>query len=205
VGDVRQNGPASDTRPTAYTVGQQDYWSGRDVMLRVRDERTSVAASVRSAVRALDPNVPVVGLRTMDEVADEVLADRRLPMTLMTVFAMLALLLAAVGVYGVMSFVVTARTREFGVRMALGAPQSAVLQLVVRQGLATVAVGLALGIVGAAWATRALVGFLVGVRPLDPLTFAAVPAVLLAVALLACWLPAQRATRVDPISALRTD
>ncbi|MFN2564853.1 MAG: FtsX-like permease family protein, partial [Gemmatimonadaceae bacterium] len=132
-------------------------------------------------------------------------AERRLPMTLMTAFATLALVLAAVGVYGVMSYVVTARTREFGVRMALGAPRGAVLRLVVRQGLVTAATGLALGLAAAAAATRFLSGFLFGVRPLDPLTFGAVPALLLLVALVACWLPARRATRVDPMSALRTD
>jgi putative ABC transport system permease protein len=205
VGDVRQFGPASDGRPTVYAFALQDYWDGRDVMVRARGDAASIASSVRQVVRQLDPNLPLVQMRTMDEVADEVLAQRRLSMTLMSVFAGLALALAAVGLYGVMSYVVTARTREFGVRMALGAPRAAVMRLVVRQGLGTVLVGLALGLIAALAATRLLVGLLFGVKPLDPLTFGAVPAVLLAVALFACWLPARRATRVDPMAALRTD
>jgi putative ABC transport system permease protein len=205
VGDVRQNGPASDSRPTVYAFLHQDYWDGRDVMIRARGDAASIAASAREAVRQLDPTLPVTQLRTMDEVADEVLAERRLPMTLMTVFAALALVLAAVGLYGVMSYVVTARTREFGVRMALGAPQAAVIRLVMGQGLLTVLGGLAVGLAGAVAATRLLAGLLFGVRPLDPLTFGAVPAVLLLVALVACWLPARRATKVDPMAALRTD
>ena len=205
VGDVRQFGPASDARPTVYSFALQDYWDGRDVMVRARGEAAAIASSVRDVVRQLDPNLPLVRMRTMDEVAGEVLAQRRLSMTLMSVFAALALVLAAVGLYGVMSYVVTARTREFGVRMALGAPRAAVLRLVVRQGLLTVVAGLAVGLAGAVAATRLLAGLLFGVKPLDPLTFGAVPAVLLVVALVACWLPARRATRVDPMAALRTD
>jgi ABC-type antimicrobial peptide transport system permease subunit len=205
VGDVRQFGPASDTRPTAYAFAHQDYWGAGDVMIRVRGDVASVGSAVRGVVRELDPRLPLERMRTMDEVADQVLAQRRLSMTLMIVFASLALALAAIGLYGVMSFLVTTRTREFGVRMALGAPRRAVMGLVVRQGLLTVVTGLALGVVGAAATTRLLAGFLFGVRPLDPLTFAAAPALLLGVALAACWLPARRATRVDPISALRTD
>jgi ABC-type antimicrobial peptide transport system permease subunit len=123
----------------------------------------------------------------------------------MTLFAALALALAAIGLYGVMSYLVTARTREFGVRMALGASQSAVMRLVVGQGLLTVAVGLTVGLALAVVATRLLAGFLFGVRPLDPLTFGAVPGVLLLVGLTACWLPARRATKVDPMAALRAE
>jgi putative ABC transport system permease protein len=107
--------------------------------------------------------------------------------------------------YGVMSYVVTSRTREFGVRMALGAPRAAVVRLVMRQGLLTVLVGLAIGLLGAVAVTRLLATLLFGVTPLDPLTFGAVPAVLLVVALAACWMPARRATRVEPMAALRTD
>jgi putative ABC transport system permease protein len=205
VGDVRQNGPAGDTRATVYAFQHQDYWSGRDVMIRARGDAAAIGASVRAAIRELDPKLPLMQMRTMDQVADEVLTEQRLPMTLMTTFAVLALVLAAVGVYGVMSYIVTARTREFGVRLALGAPRAAVLRLVVRQGVGTVAIGLALGLTVAALATRLLVGLLFGVRALDPLTFGSVPAVLLLVALSACWLPARRATKVDPISALRSD
>jgi predicted permease len=204
VGDVRQGGPASDTRPTVYAFQHQDYWSGRDVVVRARDA-TEIGSAVRAAVHELDPRLPITRMRTMNEVADEVLAEQRLPMTLMTAFATLALVLAAVGLYGVMSYIVTARTREFGVRMALGAPRGSVLRLVVRQGVGTVAIGLTLGLIVAALTTRLLAGLLFGVRALDPLTFGAVPAVLLLVALAACWLPARRATKVDPISALRTD
>jgi putative ABC transport system permease protein len=205
VGDVRQNGAAVDARPTAYTFALQDYWSGRDLLVRVRGDPSVVAAAARDAVRQLDPHLPVSRMQAMTEVADEILANRRAPMMLMSAFAALAVLLAAVGVYGVMSHLVTARTREFGVRMALGAPRGAVLRLVVGQGLATTGVGLAVGLAVAAATTRLLSGLLFGVRPLDPLTFSAVPAVLLIVGVVACWLPARRATRVDPMAALRTD
>jgi predicted permease len=205
VGDVRQGGPADESRPTVYAFLHQDYWDGRDVIVRATGNPASIAASARGVVRQLDPKLPVIQMRTMEEVADEVLAERRLPMTLMTVFAAIALVLAAVGLYGVMSYVVTARTREFGVRMALGAPRSAVTRLVMRQGLGTVLVGLTLGLAGAIAASQLLTGLLFGVKPLDPLTFGAVPAVLLAVAIAACWIPARRATRVDPLAALRTD
>jgi predicted permease len=205
VGDVRQFGPARDTRPTIYAYSLQDYWGAGDVMVRARGDAGSIAAAARRVVRELDPNLPIVGLRPMEEVADEVLAQRRLSMTLMALFAGLALVLAAVGLYGVMSYVVTARTREFGVRMALGASRSAVMRLVVMQGLFTVAAGLAAGLLAAVATTRVIAGFLFGVSPLDPATFGAVPAVLLLVALAACWVPARRATKVDPMAALRTD
>ena len=205
VGDVRQFGPARDTRATVYAFTHQDYWGAGDVMIRVRGDPAAIGTAVRGVVRELDARLPLEQMRTMDEVADQVLAQRRLSMTLMIVFASLALALAAIGLYGVMSFLVTTRTREFGVRMALGAPRRAVMGLVVRQGLLTMVTGLALGLAGAAATTRLLAGFLSGVRPLDPLTFAAAPAMLLGVALVACWLPARRATRVDPITALRTD
>jgi putative ABC transport system permease protein len=160
---------------------------------------------VRAALRELDPALPLVAPRTMDVVFRESLAGQRLPMLFTTAFAGLALVLAALGVYGVTAYAVTARTREFGIRAALGARRESVLWLVVRQGLATSLVGVGAGLLAAAAGSRVLAGLLVGVSPHDAATFVATPVVLLAVAGLACLLPARRATRSDPVAVLRAD
>ncbi len=163
----------------------------------------ALAAAVRDQVSAQDPQQPISAIRTMDEVIDASVTDRRLSTSLMAGFAATALLLAAVGLYGVLSYAVSQRTREIGVRMALGARAGDVLGLVVRDGLRLALAGAAVGLAAALPLTRALEGLLFGVAPSDPATFAGVPLLLLAVCALASWFPARRACRVDPMVALR--
>jgi putative ABC transport system permease protein len=173
------------------------------LVVRTASAPLSIAGAVRGAIRALDPELPAPRLRTIDEVVDALLAERRFQLTLVLIFAASALLLAAIGVYGVVSHTVARRTNEIGIRMALGASRWEVRLMVARQGLAPVAAGLAAGLAGAAAVARLASGFLFGVSPADPPTFAAVAVVLLTAALAACYLPARRATRVDPLTALR--
>jgi len=159
----------------------------------------------RAAVKAFDPDQIIWRTQTLDQLLSTSVAPRRFNMFLLGIFAAVALVLAAVGLYGVMSYSVSWRTHEIGIRMALGAKRANVLRLVVRQGMTMALIGLAIGLVGAFSLSRVLKSLLYGVSSTDPLTFAIVSVVLLAVALLACLLPARRATRVDPLVALRTE
>jgi predicted permease len=178
---------------------------GLNVLVRTQSDPLGLAPAVRDQVRALDPNQPVFNARSMDQIVDASLAGRRFAMSLLGVFAGLALLLAAVGVYGVMSYSTAQRTHEVGIRMALGARGRDVLWMVLRQGITLAAIGVGAGL-GAALALARLMGSLLyGVSASDPTTFAAVAALLAAVAFLACLVPALRATRVDPMRALRHD
>src|SRR5262249_38988426 len=154
-------------------------------------------------LRALEKDMPVYDMRTMTEVRAASVAERRFILVLALAFGLLALTLSAVGVYGVMALVVSERTQEMGIRMALGAEPIRVLGLVVRQGLALAGGGVRLGLAASLGLTPMMAGLLYGVRPTDAATLAGVPAVLLAVALLACAVPARRAMRVDPVTALR--
>jgi len=163
------------------------------------------AALVKQRVRALDPTLPVSELTTLQAGVDASLAVRRLTNALLSGFALLALLLAALGIYGVMALSVAGRLGEFGVRLALGAAPGDLLRLVVGQGLGLAAVGLVLGLAGAVAVTRFLGLLLFEVSPFDPMTFGGVSAVLAAVAILACYLPARRATKADPIAVLRRE
>ena len=166
--------------------------------------RPSRRRSRRRSVR-LDPTLPISGVRTMRDVVNEATARARFQTLLLAVFAAAAALLSAIGIYGVMSYAVSKRTREIGVRMALGADPRSVLRLVVGQGMAVAFAGAGLGLVGAFLLTRLMASLLYGVRPGDPLTFAAVAAALLLVALAASWIPARRAARIDPMQALRAE
>ena len=203
-GDVRM-GTAGDPRPTVYVSSRQDHWGGAAVVVRTSGDPMALLPAARREVKAMDPTLPVVEPRTLRDVQAMGLSDRRLPMQLMAAFALLALTLAAVGVYGVMAYSVAARTREIGVRVALGAQPSNVFGMIVRQGLAAAAVGLTLGLMGAVALGRVLTKLLYGVTPTDAPTFIAVTAVLLAVTLAACLVPARRAVRVDPLEALRSE
>ncbi len=164
---------------------------------------SSLTRAVTSAIQSVDPAQPVFGVKTMQEVVSDSLSNQRLYAWLLGVFAALALTLASAGIYGVMSYLVTQRTPEFGVRMALGASAREVLGIVLRQAAVLITAGLAIGLAGALAVTRVLANVLFGVKPTDPVTFVAVAAVLVVVALLATLLPAWRATRVDPMVALR--
>jgi ABC-type antimicrobial peptide transport system permease subunit len=159
--------------------------------------------SVRRAVSELDPGAVIYSVETMDAVLSNSLAARRLSMLLLAAFAILALTLACIGLYGVLSYLVGQRTREIGVRMALGAQRADVLRLILRQGVAMALAGVGLGMILSLGLTRLMSSQLFGVTPHDPLTFAGVGLLLIAVSLLACVVPALRAARVDPMAALR--
>jgi putative ABC transport system permease protein len=177
--------------------------NGISVLVRTRVEPQSLAGAVRGQILAVEPNQPVYNVRTMKEVVAESVASRRFSMFLLLVFALVALVLAAVGIYGVMAYSVTQRTHEIGIRMALGAQAADVLRMILGQGLLLILVGIAVGLLAAFALTRVLASLLYGVSATDPLTFAAISLLLMTVALLACYIPARRATKVDPMVALR--
>jgi len=180
----------------------QEQWG---VVVRARGDADALAPAVRQVMAGLDPGLPVARLQSMEDVVGEAMARDRFLTALMAGFAGLALLLAAVGTYGVMSYSVSRRSREMGIRVAVGAPASSVLRLVLRDGLRVAAIGLALGLLGAWSLTGVLDSILFGVDTRDALSFLVGPVLMGAVALLACWIPARRATRVDPVQALRAD
>ncbi|HKY43592.1 MAG TPA: ABC transporter permease [Pyrinomonadaceae bacterium] len=206
VADVRRDGLDAGVNPEMY-VSHIQYPERRMnlVMRTAADDAAQLTAAARAEVKAFDANQIIWRAQTLEELLGTSVAPRRFNMLLLGIFAGVALVLAAVGLYGVMSYSVSWRTHEIGVRMALGAKRSDVLRLVVRQGMTMTVIGLALGLAGAFFMSQLLIGLLYGVSPTDPLTFTAVSIVLLAVALLACLIPARRATRVDPIVALRTE
>jgi len=204
VSDVRM-GVDGESRPTAYVSARQDHWGGMAIVMRTTTDPMSMLPAVRREVRAIDATIPVADANSMKQVRAQGLTDRRLPMQLMAAFAVLALVLAAVGVYGVMAYSVAARTREIGVRVALGAQPRNVFGMVLRQGMGAAAAGLTLGLLGAAALGRVLTSLLYGVKPTDVLTFVGVAGVLLTVVLAACLVPARRAVRVDPLEALRSE
>jgi predicted permease len=202
-GNVRHNGLGEEPDFETYSPFAQDEWAYMVLAIRTKSDARSIASAARSAAAGLDPDLPVHDVRTMEQVAADTLTTRRITLYLVGSFALLALVLAAVGLYGVMSYAVTQRTHEIGVRMALGAQAADVLRLVVSDGMKLTATGVALGFVGALALTRYLKSLLFEIRATDPITFAAVVLLLAAIALLATYLPARRATRVDPIIALR--
>jgi predicted permease len=206
VGDVRADGPAQDATPTLFAFHAREPWlHTMSLVVRTTDEPATVAGALRRAVRRADRTLAIRDVRSLDAVLGASLSPRRFALGLTSAFAAIAMLLAAVGIYGVLSYAVANRTRELGVRLALGATTRGVLLLVVRQGVAWSLAGLALGVGAALAGGRLLEGMLFGVRATDPLTFAAVALGLLVVVVLACAVPARRATRVDPIASVRAD
>jgi predicted permease len=181
------------------------WFRGLSAVVRTDGEMEPLLAAARREIQSIDPELPVAGVKTLEGALDEAMAHRRFSLVVLGLFAAVALLLAAVGVYGVMSYGVVQRTREIGVRMALGARQEDVLRLVVGDGARLALAGTAIGLFLAALLSRLLRGMLFGVSAFDPLSYAALTALLAAVALLASWLPARRAARVDPHEALRAE
>jgi predicted permease len=202
--DIRQRQLDGDQRLQICVPSAQEPW--RSAYLAVRTSGTAAPlAAIRQRVAALDPNLPITDVVAFRERVTDSIAQRRFATGLLGAFAGIALLLAVLGIYGVMSYLVTQRTREFGIRMALGAKAGDLLQMVVRQGMRLVLIGLALGVIGSLALSRVLTGFLFGVRATDPMTFVVVSVLLAIVGGLACWLPARRAAKVDPMMALRSE
>lgn len=203
VGDTKTSALDAQSGAQIYVPHAQDPgWNFMGVVVRTAGDPAAFAATVRREVQALDKDQPVYSVRTMDDVVANSLGARRVSMQLFAVFAGVALLLAAIGIYGVMAYSVTQRTQEIGIRMALGAQKSDVLALVLRQGMRVSLIGVFVGLAGAFALTRVIGNLLYGVTATDPATFVAIPLLLLFVALLACYLPARRAARLDPTRAL---
>jgi len=205
VAHTKNYGVDQPSRVETYRPFVQFPSSGGTVLLRVEGNPSGVAGSARDAIRSIDANVPLSQTRELAEIVDENVAPRRLSVLLLSAFAALALVLSAVGIYGVMSYMVTQRTQEIGVRIALGAQRGDVMRLVLKNGMALLLVGLGIGLAGAFALSRFLQSLLFEVKSTDIMTFASVPFLLAAVAFLACYLPARRATLVDPVVALRND
>ena len=203
VGHVKNYGVDQESRVEVYLPFDQSPAGGATLIVRAEKDPGALASGLREAVKAVDPEVPVYSLRTLAELMSDRTAERRLAVMLITVFAAVALLLAAVGIYGVMSYAVAQRTQEIGIRMALGAERRDILRMVLRHGSLMAVTGIALGVVAALGLARLITSLLFQVSATDPPTFSIVPVVLIAVALLACYIPARRATRVDPLVALR--
>ncbi len=210
VGDERHNQLEVEPRPLLYFTMAQSRsgfgfdW-GLDIVIKTQTEPLALSSAVRRQVLALNPNLPVFNVNSLEELVVRNLAQRRSVMWLLGALAATALLLAAVGIYGVLSYAVSRRTREIGIRLALGAQSRNISALIIRQGMTLVAIGTALGVAGALALTRLLKSLLFGVTATDSLTFVLVTSILILVALLACWLPTRRATKVDPLVALRAE
>ena len=205
VGDIRMQSIEDDIRPAIYYPYSRTPYPTENIVVRTSGNSLTVASSLVEAVRQLDAELPVSNLRTMPEVIARSLAERRIVMVLLAVFAVVALVLATVGIYGVMSYMVSQRAQEIGIRMALGANRGGVIRMVLKQAMMLAAVGLAIGVAAALALTGVMRAMLYDVRPTDPLTFAAVGLLLLAVAAAATGVPALRATRVDLLSALKAE
>jgi predicted lysophospholipase L1 biosynthesis ABC-type transport system permease subunit len=204
VADARGRGAREETRIETFVPYWQLSEGGMSVVLKGPNPST-YAAPLRDAVAALDRGIPIVGLRTMEEIFNESVGEPRFFAVLAGGFALLALALAAIGIYGVMAYVVSQRTAEIGVRMAVGASMTDVFRLVITDGLKLAALGVVIGLGGAVLIARSLTTLLYGVAPTDPAVLGATAALLVAVAACASIVPAWRATRVDPIIALRTE
>jgi predicted permease len=202
VGDMRHRGLDQDVKPEFYFAHNQNPYRNMILTVRSKQDPRSLTSAIRREISSLDPDLPAANVRTLEQVTADSIAPRRLSVALITVFAAVALVLASVGIYGVMSFLVVQRTHEMGVRMALGAQRRDVFALVIGRAAKLVLIGSAIGLVLAIISSRALSAMLYNVAALDVSTFALVTIALGAVALLASYIPAQRATKADPMIAL---
>jgi predicted permease len=205
VGNIKSDGFDVDAAPHLYTSSYQFPNYALTVYMRTAMAPAAMTDSIRREVQAIDPGIPVFAVRTLEEVVSRSFAQRRFALQLVGAFAVVALLLAAIGIYGVMAYSISQRTHEIGIRMALGAQPLDILRMAVGEGMLLVVFGIVPGLAGSILLTRFLQSMLYSVRPTDPVTFAAIPVLLGAVALLPCSVPAQRATRVDPLVALREE
>jgi putative ABC transport system permease protein len=203
VGHVKNYGVDQPSRVEMYLPESQSPSGSGSLVVRSHTDAAALTTEIRYAMRSLDPDIPLYEVRPLEDIVGENNAPRRVSVILIGSFAGLALLLAGVGVFGVMAYVVTQRRQEIGIRMAMGADQKNILRMVLRQGLRLAIVGIVFGLLGAVALTRLISGLLFEVRLLDGETFVLGAAVLSLVALLACYLPARRATRIDPLTALR--
>jgi len=205
VGRIKQDSLDSESRMAVYLAHTQVPTRAMNVAVRSDADPAALTAAIAQQIRALDPGLPLYNVRTMEHRVDESLARRRFSMLMLTLFACLALGLAAIGIYGVIAFLVSQSTREVGIRMALGATPREILMLIVRQGLLVAALGVGIGLCGAFILTRFMTTLLYGVRATDPLTFGAIGLMLGGIALLASYVPARRAARIDPMISLRSE
>jgi predicted permease len=203
VGSVKQSTLSADARPAMYLPQLQLATGGMTVVIRTAGDPLSLAALARTQVHSLDPAIPVTNVKTMEEIFSASVVQQRFSMLLVMLFGVLAVVLAAIGIYGVMGYTVTQRKHEIAVRMALGAKTSQVLKLILKDGLVLACAGIGIGLIGAFALTRLMTSLLFDVKPTDAKTFATVSVGLIFVALLACLIPARRATKVDPLAALR--
>jgi putative ABC transport system permease protein len=203
VADARPGALDREPPPAIYRPYKQWASGPMTLVVRTAQEPSALAATVRAEIRRMDPNLPIPALRTMREILSSTIAQRRFQMTLTSLFALVALLLGSVGVYGVVSYAVTCRTRDIGLRIALGAMRADVMRWVFATGMRPVLVGLAAGLLGAVGIARALRSVLFGITPGDPVSLSVVTVILLIASSLACYLPARRAAALDPLTALR--
>jgi len=205
VGDVRRTALDEEPAPAIYLPHHQPAYPGLTLLVRTREGATNVPAALRHEITALDPDQTLGTIRPMPTVLASSLARQRFSASLLGIFATIALALSAVGIFGVMTAMVTQRTRELAVRLALGAHPRKVLQLVLSHGATLAGIGIAIGLFGAFALSRVVAGMLYNVAATDPFTLCSVSLLLAAVALLACYIPARRATRLDPIITLREE
>jgi putative ABC transport system permease protein len=203
IANARTESLAEAGVPQIYLAVYQTGAKHLAILLRGHLDTAAIPEEVREQVQAVDPTLPVFGAQTLNATVSAALSERRLSMEMVGLFALTALLLAALGIYGVISYMVSERTHEIGIRLALGAQRRNILRMVMRLGLELAVAGAAVGLVASLIVSRLMGGVLYGVRPTDPLTFAGVVLLLIGVALLACYIPARRAIRVDPLVALR--
>jgi ABC-type antimicrobial peptide transport system permease subunit len=203
VSNIKHDGLDVDGVPHVYVPKDQFLGRALSLALRTSLPASTLESQIREAVRSLDPGLPVFNVTSMDDVLDASLASRRFSANLVAGFAALALLLASIGIYGLLAYMVGQRSHEIGLRMALGAGRGDVLKLILQKGVALAVVGIVAGVIAAVLSASLMASLLYGVRPRDPGVFTLVPLLLLVVAIAASYIPAWRATKVDPIVALR--
>jgi len=203
-GDVKQDSLDKEPAPAVYYVHTNLKYPNMVFAARVDGDPLALAGPVRRIIREMDPALPMAGVRTLDQIVGQTIARQKFAALLLAGFSLAALLLASVGIYGVLAYAVSERTREVGIRLAVGADPARIVTLILGSGARMAGAGTAIGVFGALALSYLLKTLLFGVSTRDPLTFVAVPLILMTIALLAAWLPARRASKIDPMQALRT-